>query len=72
MTYLWTKISGPGTVTFTTPTAASTHVDFSANGTYILRLTATGVLGPSFDDVTITVFPGCLAPIADPVLPDCS
>src|SRR5207237_542630 len=36
----WGKVSGPGTVTFTPPGAASTVVSFSAGGTYILRLTA--------------------------------
>lgn len=37
----WTKISGPGTVTFDRPTQARTHASFSAPGTYELELTAT-------------------------------
>lgn len=38
--YFWTKVSGPGNVSFTTPAAAETGVAFSMNGSYRLRLTA--------------------------------
>ncbi|MGC4016591.1 MAG: Calx-beta domain-containing protein [Luteolibacter sp.] len=37
MTYSWTKVSGPGTVTFGTPAALNTTALFSANGTYVVR-----------------------------------
>ena len=40
LTYTWTKVAGPGTVTFATPGAASTTATFSAIGIYLLRLTA--------------------------------
>ena len=49
----WTKVSGPGTVTFDRPTQARTHASFSAAGTYELELTATdSVLS---DSVRVTV-----------------
>ena len=54
VTLLWTKVSGPGTVTFGTPAAAATTAGFSAAGTYVLRLTATGTASTS-DDITVIV-----------------
>src|SRR5262249_40099206 len=36
----WTTVSGPGTVTFGNPNAASTQATFSAAGTYVLQLLA--------------------------------
>ena len=55
LTYTWTKVNGPGTVTFVNPTAASTAVTFSAGGVYTLKLTANdGALSGS-DNVIITV-----------------
>src|SRR5690606_5573705 len=55
LTLLWTKISGPGTVSFGNPSAAVTTASFSAAGTYVLRLTANdGALSTSAD-VTVTV-----------------
>ncbi|HEX6401294.1 MAG TPA: hypothetical protein VF108_12615, partial [Actinomycetota bacterium] len=49
----WTKESGPGTVTFTSPTTANTDASFSQAGTYVLRLTASDGELTSFDEVTI-------------------
>ncbi|OVE77552.1 hypothetical protein BVX99_02380 [bacterium F16] len=40
LTISWTQISGPGTATFESPTAASTAVTFDLDGTYMLTLTA--------------------------------
>jgi len=55
LTINWTRASGPGTVTFSTPTTAATVASFGAAGTYVLRLTASdGALSRS-DDVTVTV-----------------
>ncbi len=55
MTIAWTLVSGPGTVTFANPAAATTTASFSVEGTYTLRLTANdGALGAS-DDVVVTV-----------------
>ncbi len=51
----WSKISGPGTVSFINATAASTSASFSLAGTYVLRLSASdGALSAS-DDMTVTV-----------------
>src|SRR6185369_12883750 len=53
----WSKVSGPGTVTFTNGSAAATSVSFSVAGTYVLRLTADDGEYGSSADVTITVNP---------------
>lgn len=53
----WSKVSGPGTVTFTDEHAVSTTASFSTHGTYILRLTATDGDLSTTDEVTITVEP---------------
>ncbi len=49
----WTKVSGPGTVTFTAPQKAATQASFSAPGTYVLRLTATDGELSSSDEVQV-------------------
>lgn len=59
---LWTKTSGPGSVTFNSPNSTATNAAFSSPGTYVLRLTATDSLLTSFDEVTITVLPPNQAP----------
>lgn len=51
---LWTKVSGPGTVTFADPNALDTSATFSAPGAYVLRLTVFAAGGPAADDVTIS------------------
>src|SRR5205807_8449745 len=56
-TLSWSKTSGPGTVSFTNPAAASTTASFSAAGTYVLRLTANDSALSAFAEVTITVNP---------------
>jgi hypothetical protein len=57
LTFTWSKVSGPGIVTFINANSASTVVSFSAEGIYILRLTAAdGALSAS-DMVQITVNP---------------
>ena len=54
LTFTWSKISGPGTVTFTNASALCTTASFSAAGTYVLRLSATdGTLSAS-DDLAVT------------------
>jgi hypothetical protein len=51
----WSKVSGPGVVTFTSPNAVTTSASFSLPGSYVLRLTANdGALSGS-DDVAVTV-----------------
>ena len=53
----WTKISGPGTVTFGNASQGNTTASFSTQGTYVLRLTATDGELSSFDEVTVVVSP---------------
>jgi hypothetical protein len=57
MTLSWARVSGPGTVTFSAPTAAVTTASFSAAGTYVLRLTASDSALSANDTVTVTVNP---------------
>ena len=55
VTTTWSKVSGPGTVTFGNANAVDTTASFSAAGSYVLRLTANDGALPNSDDVTITV-----------------
>ena len=57
LSYSWIKISGAGTVTFASVTAAATTATFSTTGTYMLRLTASDSAMTSTDDVQVTVNP---------------
>ncbi|HCL99315.1 TPA: hypothetical protein DHW59_00075 [candidate division CPR2 bacterium] len=53
-TYLWTKQSGSGTITFGTATAEDTTISADADDTYVIRLTATDAAGNSaFDEMTL-------------------
>jgi hypothetical protein len=55
-TYLWTRVSGPSAVTFSSASTASTNVSGLAQGVYVLRLTVTDNNGAtSSDDISITV-----------------
>jgi hypothetical protein len=47
LTYAWSKQTGPGTIIFGSPSAISTAISASANGTYTIRLTAADVAGNS-------------------------
>ena len=55
MTYAWTKVSGPGTVTFANASAIDTTATFSAIGTYVLQLAASDSVLQASDTVTVTV-----------------
>ncbi len=63
ITSTWTKMSGPGTVTFLNPNSPATTASFSGAGTYLLRLTATDGALQSTDEVTITVQDGTTQPL---------
>ena len=52
-TVAWSKISGPGTVTFGSSTSVDTTASFSTAGTYVLRLMADDDALTSYDDVSI-------------------
>lgn len=55
LTQNWTKVSGPGTVTFANASAVDTTASFSVAGTYSLRLTASDSALSASDTVTVTV-----------------
>jgi hypothetical protein len=51
VTVQWTKVSGPGSVTFTAPANKDTDASFTASGTYELRISASGPGGtPAAND----------------------
>ena len=54
-TITWSKVSGPGTVTFTTPNAASTDARFSVTGTYVLALKGDDSALSATDQVQVIV-----------------
>ena len=55
LTYQWTQQSGPGTVTFVSPTALETAITASSDGVYVLRLTAIDAAdNSSFGEMTFT------------------
>src|SRR5262249_50739738 len=58
VTTSWSKVSGPGTVSFGNGASLNTTAAFSAGGDYVLRLTATDSQLTSSDDVSITVTSG--------------
>lgn len=62
----WTKVSGPGTVTFADPRAAVTTATFSAPGEYVLQVTADN--GEATASSTLTV-KAELPPPATPLTP---
>jgi hypothetical protein len=45
VSYAWSKVSGPGTITFGSQTANSTSVSASTDGAYVIRLSATDLAG---------------------------
>ncbi len=57
VTAAWSKVSGPGEVTFANTAAASTTVTFNAPGTYVLRLTGDDSVSRVWKDVTVVVEP---------------
>ena len=55
LTAAWSKVSGPGTVTFANAAAPATDAAFSMQGVYVLQLSATDGLLSGSDTVTVTV-----------------
>lgn len=51
----WSKVSGPGTVTFTNPTSLETDCTFSEAGVYVINLTASDGEFTSADSITVTI-----------------
>ena len=68
LTYAWSTVSGPGTVTFGSASSLATTAGFSSAGTYTLRLTVSDSALSSSDDVVVTVqssTPTNLAPLVN-------
>lgn len=55
LTYQWSKVSGPGLVTFGSPAALMTTAAFDTAGTYVLRLSVSDSALTGADDVQVTV-----------------
>lgn len=55
ITRLWSKVSGPGTVTFGNSALASTSATFSVAGTYVLMLAVTDGQWAVSDVMTVVV-----------------
>ena len=53
----WTKVSGPGPVTFAAPGNPVTSATFSEPGNYVLRLSANDSLLTVFDEMSVEVVP---------------
>jgi hypothetical protein len=61
----WKKVKGPGTVTLTSATSASTTASFSAPGQYVLQLVASDSELTVSDEATIEVKPANRPPVAN-------
>ena len=57
LTFGWSKISGPGAVTFSNPAGVTTSAAFSSAGSYVLRLAASDGAASAFADVLVSVAP---------------
>lgn len=55
LSFIWSKVSGLGTVTFSDEHAANTTASFSEAGTYVLHITVDDSDLSASDEVTITV-----------------
>jgi RHS repeat-associated protein len=66
VTQQWSQVTGPGTVTFATPTAQQTVASFPALGQYRLQFTATdGELTSSVEVIVNVVTPANQAPVVN-------
>lgn len=66
----WSKVSGPGTVTFANPNQAATTATFGTPGTYVLRLTASDSVLSGTDDLAVTVNAVTPTPAITSVIPN--
>ena len=67
-TTLWSKSSGPGSVTFANPNAVDTTASFSTPGFYVLRLSAHDGEQSNFNELEISVNPSEVQRIWLPVI----
>src|SRR5262249_14537774 len=57
LTTTWSKVSGPGSVTYSIANALATPASFTVSGTYTLRLTASDGAVSTSADISIKVDP---------------
>src|SRR5580700_1404562 len=62
LTFAWSVVSGPGAVSFSSPSTAVTSATFSAAGTYVLQLSASNSQTSMSAATTITVNPAVNQP----------
>jgi len=62
LTFTWSVVSGPGTVTFSNPSSAVTTATFGSAGTYVLQLTASNSQNSASGTTTVTVNPQAYVP----------
>lgn len=62
VTTTWSKVSGPGTVTFGNASNVDTTASFSTDGTYVLKLTASDTALSTSDEVQVVVSPEVVQP----------
>jgi RHS repeat-associated protein len=55
LTVQWSKVSGPGAITFADPTSPGTTASYTLAGTYVLRATASDGALTTSSDVTVTI-----------------
>lgn len=65
LTYTWSMLSGPGTVTFADPHSASTTATFSAPGIYQLQLAVSDSIVTTSGSTTVHVYAGNTAPVVN-------
>ena len=70
LTTMWSKVSGPGTVTFDNPNVTVTGARFSEIGSYVLRLTASDGALTGADEITINVIDAVIPPVVEITSPD--
>lgn len=66
-TYLWSQISGPGTVIFGDQTALTTTISASADGQYLIMLTVTDLAG-NIQTATFNLLWDTVSPVIDPLV----
>jgi hypothetical protein len=54
VSWFWSKVSGPGTVTFSDSNSLAPTATFSTNGLYVLRLTATDTAATTTNDTVVS------------------
>jgi len=68
LSYLWTRLSGPATVNFSSTTVLNPSVTFFASGLYVLRLTVSNGAESISDTLEVNV--SCIAPALVSAGPD--